>query len=116
MTATTPPDTQLIYDEGGTVIASIPYEVERIPVLAKSRALSATWTCERPQVLTAVFGGIPIREAWAMPVPPGLTLWQRIKRRVRILMGRFGIEDVLAETLAAEITAEIDRELINRLR
>jgi hypothetical protein len=92
------------------------FEVEKQTVLAKSRALSAEWTCERPQTLTAVFRGVSIREAWTMPVPQGMSLWQRIKRRVCILLGRFTLEDVLAEMLAVEITTEIDREIMQAIR
>lgn len=91
-------------------------ELEKIPVEAKSRTLSAKWTLERPQDIKPIFGGVSIRNAWAMPVPPRLSLWARFKRRVRILMGRFTMEDALAEILAAEITAEIDRELLEMVK
>lgn len=115
------PDVLLIYDEGGSVIASMPkegplFEVETRLVLAKSRRLSASWTMENPQETTAVFGGVSIRDAWKLPVPRGLTLWQRFKRRVRILMGRFTMEDSLAEILAEEITNEIDSEIIQMFK
>lgn len=111
------PDVLLIYDEGGSVIASMPkegplFEMEKIVVEAKSRQLKASWTLEHPQPLASVYGSLLIMDAWKLPVPRGLTLWQRFKRRVRILMGRFTMEDSLAEILAAEITNEIDNEII----
>jgi hypothetical protein len=93
-------------------------EIKKEIVLAKSRKLSATWSSEAPLSKKQKLGLKlkTIRKIWKEPVPRGLSLWSRIKRRIKIVTGKFTMEDVLSEMLAEEITAEINREILETIR
>jgi hypothetical protein len=82
-------------------------KVEKIRVNAKPRKLTATWTIEEIHELEDAYQVSPVK-----PVPGEPEFWTILKSPPK---RKFDIEQELAEVLAAEITKEVDAEILAQL-